>query len=181
VIPVGAALWEEHNRGKAQKAQEAQLVASYKGMLEMHPVLGAHQDRVRVQRMFNTLATVNPTLAADPHAAGAYIRRAIDDDQLDTGAGTIALVDMASRFDASRRAEPALRSWQRAEFMQARGDAMLRGTMDAHAAGAKRLQEERDAPINEAKRELEILDISDRLSGAKQRLKARQAQKQLFP
>lgn len=92
-----------HNRAvdKEKQKYQTELVNSYQGMLDVHPAL-KERDPVRVQRMFNTLSRVNPTIASDPNAAGAYIRRALDEDHLDTGAGTIALVDMASRFDSSK-------------------------------------------------------------------------------
>lgn len=101
VTPAAASWWQKRQEGKIRQQYNAELTQSYQGMLEVHPPL-KERDPVKVQRMFTTLSRVNPTLAMDPNAAGAYIRRALDEDHLDTGAGTIALVDMASRFDASK-------------------------------------------------------------------------------
>lgn len=182
-IPAGAYMFEERNRAKAMQQQQGRLVESYKAMLEMHPALSEHRDTVRVQRMFNTLANVNPTIAADPHAAGAYIRRAISDDELDTGAGAIALVDMASRFDASKaQREPALRPWQRAEAVSTIGSNFFAGMKDEMGHQAKRLEQEALArdPLHLSKQRLEVMDVDNKLEEAAQKLRARaQRQQQL--
>lgn len=100
-IPMVAGWVQDRAVARAAKQHQADLVNSYHGMMEVHPTL-KERDPTKVQRMFHTLSRVNPTLASDANAAGAYIRRALDEDHLDTGAGTIALVDMASRFDPSK-------------------------------------------------------------------------------
>lgn len=179
-IPIGAQMYEARNVAKAKKEQAGQLVESYKGMMQLYPMLDQHQDKQRVHLMFNTLANVNPTLAMDPHAAGAYIRRAIEDDPLATGAGTIGLVDMASRFDAARnKSQPQLQPWQRAEYLENRITGAMGAFDKQREKGQLAAQAEQDAPITAAKRQLETLELTDKLHKAQANVKRIHQQQQM--
>jgi len=69
-------------QNRAKGKLEDQLVFSFNEMFVLYPSL-VNEDRIKLTNIFSTLAKFAPSLASDPHAAGAYIKRimAYDPDQ----------------------------------------------------------------------------------------------------
>ena len=59
--------------------QESLKINGYRAMLDSHPNLRM-EDQETVQNTFNTLAKFAPSLAADPYAAGGYVKRILQFD-----------------------------------------------------------------------------------------------------
>lgn len=131
-IPFVSAGWEAFHANRRNKAEAAERVESFKNMMLIHPTL-QQKPPGRVQLMFNTLARANPVIAGDPNAAGAYIRRSLDEDGENTGAGVIALVDMATRGpDVSKVSPRNTPSWQSATYVEKNLKEMAGMTRDAY-------------------------------------------------
>ncbi len=79
---------------------------SYKGMLQLTPVLREHKDPASVKRYFNTLHRLNPHFMNDPMIAGAMVFRAIDAQESLGGLGqpSSALAGMAGELATGRKA-----------------------------------------------------------------------------
>lgn len=75
--PVVGALASKGEQAWDRMRESRARTQGFREMLDMHPELREHRDQVLVGRVYNSLARVNPHLAADPFVAGASVSNVI--------------------------------------------------------------------------------------------------------
>lgn len=88
--------------GAISRMRDAKRKAvAYKEMLNIHPQLKG-RDPVLVNRIYNSLHNVNPTMAKDPMVAGAWIDTIVESGGLDQTQSSRALLDAVKDLSGIR-------------------------------------------------------------------------------